>query len=216
MKYSLVIVAAGSSVRFGQGHSKMLYRFPDGKTVIERTLDIFLKDEQCSQIVVAVNQEVMEFFKGRNTVGRVVFCQGGSTRQESVHNALMAVREDYVLVHDGARCFVSNEDVTRLVSVLDSHTGAILAARETDTVKLVQDDLVVETLDRTRLLRAQTPQGFPTEQLLECYRKADEEGYQATDDSQLFERYGDGRVKVIISSCHNTKITTIEDVKEND
>ncbi len=212
MNYSVVIVAAGSSTRFGGTISKMLYEFPDGQTVIEKTVGIFRQDENCRQIIIACNQEVLSFFKGKQTNGKIVFCYGGNSRQESVYHGLMAVNQDYVLVHDGARCFTNLNDIRRLTDTLNENTGAILARKETDTVKMLQDGKLV-TVDREKLFRAQTPQGFPTQLLIDCSAKALKDEFTATDDAQIIEKYSDCAIELIISSTNNTKITTPEDVK---
>ena len=212
MNYSVVIVAAGNSTRFGGNSSKMLYEFPDGQKVIEKTISIFRSDENCRQIIIACNKEVLEYFKGKPTSGKISFCYGGDSRQESVYHGLMAVCQDYVLVHDGARCFTNAEDIRKLADALSENQGAILVRKETDTIKLL-DNGRITTIDRDKLFRAQTPQGFPTQLLIDCSRKALEDSFTATDDAQIIEKYSDCAIELIISSNNNTKITTIEDVK---
>lgn len=211
MNYTAVIVAAGRSQRFGR--NKMLYVLPDGKTVIERTLELFRDDPDCRQIVVAVSKEVLDYLAARRNYGRQIMCYGGDTRQESVWHCLNAVKEDYVLVHDGARCFLKREDLEEIKKALNKEKAVILAAKETDTVKVVEDGFIVSTVDRTRLVRAQTPQGFDTELLIDCYKRAEKDGYQATDDCQLVEKYGNCRIRFVESSGLNTKITTPRDLE---
>ena len=213
MKYSVVIVAAGSSTRFNQGISKMLYSFENGERVIDRTLKLFIEDEDCTQVVVVCNEEVAEYLAGKKSIGKVMYCHGGATRQMSVYNGLLAVMEDIVLVHDGARCFLEKKDLEKLKKAVKPDCGALLVKSMVDTVKVVEDGMVVKTLNRDTLKRAQTPQGFPTEELLRVYRKAFEDCFTATDDAQLIENYSDLKVRCVESEGHNTKVTVIDDVR---
>ena len=211
MNYTAVIVAAGRSERFGR--NKMLHVLPDGQTVVEKTLELFRDDPDCKQIVVAVSKPVVEYLVTRRNYGRQLMCYGGETRQESVWHCLLAVSQDHVMVHDGARCFLKREDLERLKQEMEKEKAVVLATRETDTVKKIDGDYITGTVDRRTLVRAQTPQCFETDLLTECYRKAEEEGYKATDDCQLVEKYGNCRIRFIESSGLNTKITTPRDLE---
>ena len=213
MNYSVVIVAAGASTRFNQGISKMLYGFSDGTKVIDRTIRIFEQDEDCRQIVVVCSSEVMDYLTFNHLNARVTLCYGGKSRQESVYHGLMAVTEKLVMVHDGARCFLEREDLENLKKEMSEVNGALLVKSMVDTVKVVENGIVVKTLNRDSLKRAQTPQGFPTRKLINCYRKAEKEGFSATDDSQLVEKYSDMKVVCVESQGHNTKVTVIDDVR---
>jgi 2-C-methyl-D-erythritol 4-phosphate cytidylyltransferase len=138
---------------------------------------------------------------------------GGAERGDSVWNGLRATPADApaVLVHDGARPFVSAEIIDR---VLDAcvEGGAIAAVQVTDTVKEVgPGGVILGTPDRSRLWRAQTPQGFPRAALVRAYERAREEGVAATDDAALFERYC-GPVRVVAGSERNLKVTRPADL----
>lgn len=213
MKYSAVIVAAGASTRFNQGISKMLYRFSDGTKVIDRTIRIFEKDEDCRQIVVVCSSEVMDYLTFNHLNARMTLCYGGYSRQESVYHGLMAVTEKLVMVHDGARCFLEREDLESLKQKMSEENGALLVKSMVDTVKVVENGIVVKTLNRDSLKRAQTPQGFPTAELIRCYQQAEKEGFSATDDCQLVEKYSNMKVICVESKGHNTKVTVIDDVR---
>ncbi len=213
MKYSVIIVAAGSSTRFNTASSKLLYPLSDGKVVIEHTLDVFKADQDCTQIILVVNNEVLEFFKGKKLDGRMMFCMGGNSRQESVYNGLLAVKEDYVLVHDGARCFLLTEDLENLKKEINEQQAAILCKSMTDTVKVTQDGFIKNTLDRNVIKRAQTPQGFYTDILVESYIKAGKDSFVATDDAQIVEVYGNCAIKCVESIGDNNKVTFLSDVK---
>ena len=119
MKYSAVIAAAGSSTRFHHVTSKMLYEFEDGTRVIDRTLKLFVEDEDCRQIVVVSTGDVFEYLSSTRYLGKMVICYGGATRQESVFNGLLASMEDVTLVHDGARCYLLKEDLEKVLCKIE-------------------------------------------------------------------------------------------------
>ncbi|MFW5951893.1 MAG: IspD/TarI family cytidylyltransferase, partial [Gemmatimonadota bacterium] len=119
---------------------------------------------------------------------------------------------DVVLIHDGARPLVTVAIVDRALRAAASGTGAIAAVPVTDTLKVIDDDgAITATVDRRDLWRAQTPQAFPREMIVDAYRRAAEEGVAATDDAALVERYG-GRVVVVEGDARNLKITRPEDL----
>jgi 2-C-methyl-D-erythritol 4-phosphate cytidylyltransferase len=130
-----------------------------------------------------------------------------------VWNGLLATPEDApaVLVHDGARPFVTAAIIGRVLDAC-SDGGAIAAVRVTDTVKEVGPDGIVRgTPDRERLWRAQTPQGFPRAALIHAYARARAEGVAATDDAAIFARYG-AAVRVVEGSERNIKVTRPADL----
>lgn len=213
MNYTALIVAAGSGSRMGLGYNKLLYRLENGNTILEETLHVFQKDERCSQLVVVVSKEDMELFMKLCAGGNVVFVAGGATRQESVYHGLLAVREDHVLIHDGARPWLSLSCIDRIIDTLYEHKACLLMVPVKDTMKVIEDGRVKETLNRSVLWQAQTPQAFDTHLILSCYRKAMMQGIQATDDTQIVEKCSEEAVVVVEGSYENVKVTTIEDIK---
>jgi 2-C-methyl-D-erythritol 4-phosphate cytidylyltransferase len=141
---------------------------------------------------------------------RCLVVGGGDSRQQSVRNGLQHVTSEYVVVHDAARPFVTSEMVDRTLSSLADAEGAIVATPLDETLKRVDGDVVDETLTRAHLWRVQTPQSFRTSILLDAHDKAAAEGFEATDDASLVERYG-GRVVVVHSTRANMKLTYPED-----
>jgi 2-C-methyl-D-erythritol 4-phosphate cytidylyltransferase len=135
---------------------------------------------------------------------------GGPERGDSVVNGLRLIGDDVdlVLVHDGARPFISRDVIDR---VLDA-APAIAAVPVTDTIKQVDEGgTITGTPDRARLWQAQTPQGFPRAALVRAYERAREDGVAATDDAALYERYV-GPVRVVMGSYRNLKVTRPEDL----
>ena len=213
MKYSAVIVAAGVGQRMKLGFNKAYAKLSTGKTIIETTVEVFLQHPDCKQIVLVTDMEDPYSKQLSAQYGRLVVARGGATRQESVYSGLKGTLCDYVLIHDGARPYVSLELIERIKMALETEKAALLAISSKDTVKRVKDDYVLETYPRSELMLAQTPQGFETDLILECYKKAKKEGYLATDDASLVEYYSDVPVKIVEGSPSNFKITTPDDLR---
>jgi len=137
---------------------------------------------------------------------------GGRTRSESVANGLDDLPDEaqIVLVHDAARPLVSADTIDRVVASVREGTCAIAALPVVDTLKEVDDGLVVRTVDRERLWRAQTPQGFPRGVIVDMHRRARADRIAATDDAALCERYGIP-VRVVRGSERALKVTEIGD-----
>jgi 2-C-methyl-D-erythritol 4-phosphate cytidylyltransferase len=141
----------------------------------------------------------------------VLFTTGGSTRQESVSNALTLVRSPRVLVHDAVRPLAEVSLLERVLSRLDGIDGVIPAVPIDETIKRVEEGMAIETVDRTCLWRAQTPSAFLTATLKAAYERARIDGFVGTDEAQLVQRYG-GRVAVVPGSRTNIKVTFPEDL----
>jgi 2-C-methyl-D-erythritol 4-phosphate cytidylyltransferase len=184
-----------------------------GIPVLQRAVTPFIAHARISVIVVVLPPEDVEAPPAWLAGLPVAIVAGGAERGDSVWNGLLATPEDAptVLVHDGARPFVTAEIIGR---VLDgcAEGGAIAAVQVTDTIKEVgPGGVILGTPDRSRLWSAQTPQGFPRAALVRAYERAREEGVAATDDAALFERYC-GPVRVVAGSERNLKVTRPADL----
>ena len=135
---------------------------------------------------------------------------GGEARQDSVGNGLELVSTERVVVHDAARPMADAALVRALIAELDSADAVLAAVPVDETLKHVEEGRVMQTVDRTKMWRSQTPAAFRTTALKEAHRRAAEEGFVGTDESQLVERYG-GRVRVVRGSRANVKVTFPED-----
>jgi len=213
MDYSVLIVAAGKGDRMGLGYNKVFYLLKEGSTILDTTLELFLKDERCKQVVIVTNQSDLQKCVKKHEMGRIVHVAGGKTRQESVRSGLMAISEDVVLIHDGARPWCPRVCIDRLLEAMTSEQACILGVKVKDTIKEIRDGYIVRTIDREVLVQAQTPQAFSTKLILDCYRKAEENNLVATDDAQLVESMSDAKVRVVEGSYANIKITTKEDLR---
>lgn len=140
---------------------------------------------------------------------------GGKERQESVYNGLLVAKgkpPDVILIHDGARPFVSKEVICACIEAALGRGAACVGVPLKDTIKRVDTGFsVIETLDRSELFQVQTPQAFQFNIILEAHQKAILDGFCGTDDAQLVERTGI-KVKMIPGEYSNIKITTQEDI----
>lgn len=219
MRYGLVMPAAGGGVRFGGPTPKQHLPFA-GATVLETALELFLEDQHCAAIalVLAADDPRRAALRGR-LPDKVHFADGGTLRSDSVLNGLKALRgpltgDDWVLVHDAARPCLSAGDLLRLLQAgFQSGSGALLAARVTDTVK-EQDqagESVAATVSRQLLWRALTPQMFRLDRLQQALAAARSAGREPTDDSQAMEWQG-SRPLLVAAADPNPKITNAADL----
>ena len=190
-----------------------------GKPVAAWSLETIASVPAVTQIVVACEPDERSSFErlgarvGGGKVQRVV--SGGARRQDSVFAALRALASpaDVVLVHDGARPFVSKEVLINVIEQAREHGGAIAAVPVKDTIKQVSDNGTVhKTIPRIRLWAAQTPQAFTYELLFRAHASAEADGFMGTDDAELVERLGGATIAIVESSYENLKITTPEDL----
>jgi 2-C-methyl-D-erythritol 4-phosphate cytidylyltransferase len=199
-----VIAAAGSGERLGAGGPKAFVPL-GGRPMVSWSLDACRACGVVRAIVVAVPAG------HEHGLNDVVTVEGGSTRAESVSNALAAVDTEYVAIHDAARPLLTAALLEALVVELAADPdadGIIAAAPVHDTVKKVGSGRVVETLDRSILWGAQTPQVFRTRALRNALQSAD----SITDEAMLIEAAG-GKVLIHDPGAPNLKITTPVDLR---
>lgn len=217
MKAAVVIAAAGSSSRMGEGIDKQFVLL-NGFPVLGRTINCFRHLPQIRQILITVSaanfHRVTDFIQTMRLEVPWQIVIGGAERQQSVYNALQELEPEIelVLVHDGARPFVSAETIRETMESAMEHGAAILAVPVKDTIKSAgTDGRVDKTLERSCLWQIQTPQAFRRDLLLAAHAKAAGAGYLATDDASLVEWIG-AEVRIVKGSYYNFKITTPEDL----
>jgi 2-C-methyl-D-erythritol 4-phosphate cytidylyltransferase len=212
-----IIPAAGQGRRMGAPRAKQFLEL-GRKPVLVHTLEKFDACRSIDSVVVVLpSDEVAGFLEvaaraGLRKVSRVV--SGGFERRDSVGKGLAAIRPDadsVVVVHDGVRPFVTTSQIDDVVERARATGAAMLGLRATDTVKEVDGDAVIRTLDRSRIVLAQTPQAFRYAIIAEAYDRALREGWDATDDASLVERLGHP-IHVVEGSPFNLKITRPEDL----
>ena len=218
MKTTALIVAAGSSVRFGGPIPKQFVTVA-GLPLLAWTLERFEKARSIDDIVMVVTEDQLlnfsDEFVGRSRPTKVLkVVMGGATRQQSVLLGLESLPEStqLVAIHDGARPLTSSLDINAVVQAATVEKAAILASRVPDTVKKVADEYILSTQDRSDLWLAQTPQVFDRELILAVHRRAAREGVDVTDDSALVEAAG-YKVRVVESTSPNMKVTTRDDFR---
>lgn len=214
MNYSVIVLAAGRGSRTNLDYNKVFYTFENGQTVLNKSLSVFLSDEDCKQVVLVCADYEKDYVTENYLYdSRIQVVTGGQTRQDSVYNGLQIVDQDYVMIHDGARPFVEKKWILDLKYSLETEDACLLMVPSVDTTKIVVDGYVKESLERKLVYHAQTPQCFKTDLIKECHQLARNKQVQATDDAQLVEWFSKVRVKVILSSFTNKKITLPEDLK---
>ncbi len=211
-----VIVAAGGGQRFGTKTPKQFFEIL-GKPVIVHTL---LRFESCpviDEIVLVLPadelanfSDIAEKYHNIRKLNKII--AGGKTRTKSVLNGLNSIEQpnvEVVVVHDGARPFVSVDEITQVVTKAKETGAACLVADVTDTIKEVANGKIMNTIDRRRLKRALTPQAFRYEILKRAFAENNLDE-NATDECFLVEKLG-FEIAVIEGSARNIKITFPED-----
>ena len=211
----VVVVAAGAGVRAGPGEAKQ-FRPIRGVPMLLRALRHFLEHPDVCRIVVALPPGTTEqppaWLAG--LVGeRLTVVAGGATRADSVRAGLGLLDPPpaVVLVHDAARPFVATTTIAAVIERARAGVGAVAAIPVADTIKDVDDDgKVAHTVSRSRLWRAQTPQGFPGRMLVDAYRLWPHGGAAPTDDAEVVEHAGFA-VEVVQGTARNLKVTSEDD-----
>lgn len=227
---TVVIIAAsgvGKRMKLDGGLSKQMLEI-GGNPVIWHTMKAFQEASTVESVYIATKADSIDSFaqmaleNGFTKVKKVI--EGGKERQDSIYNCMVLIEDemlssgempDAILVHDGARPFIQPEEIDDIARLSAMYGACVPATKPKDTIKFVgsSPDVFGETLDRSRLLQVQTPQGFAPERLLEAHNRAAKEQWYATDDAALVERFfPEQEIRVYETGYHNIKITTPEDV----
>ena len=229
MKVMVIIPAAGLGTRMasstataqGRARSKQFAQL-EGVPILIHTLRKFARTQEISEIWVAMRKSESELFQEearKYDLGhKVHIVEGGEHRQQSVANALNALRaaeDDIVLVHDAVRPFVTSETIAAVIAAVKKHGAAIAGVPAVDTIKQVERTadgaVITATIPREMIVQAQTPQGFRFGVLKRAFDDATAEGFLGTDEASLLERLGQP-VHVVMGSANNIKITTPADL----
>ncbi len=219
----VVIVAAGASTRAGgvsAGELKQ-FRWVAGKPMLLHTLQEFQARDDVAMVVCVLPRQVAGDpppWLFQCDTERMLVATGGAVRGESVRNGLEDLPEScrYVLIHDAARPLATSAMIDRVVMEVRKGRGAIAALPVVDTLKRVNESGRIErTVDRAGLWRAQTPQGFPREMILEAHEHALLTGIDKTDDAALCEQLG-LEVVVVRGSERAMKVTEEADFARAD
>jgi 2-C-methyl-D-erythritol 4-phosphate cytidylyltransferase len=214
-----IIVAAGEGRRVGAGIGKV-YLPIGGRALLLRTLDQFFRTKRVDNVIVVIAKQDLTRCKSllendsRARRQTWILQSGGSSRQKSVARGLEKVSSDcdVVVIHDGARPFVSSDLIDRAIEEASARKAVVVGVPVRDTIKVVSEDRqVVSTPERNGLWEIQTPQAFDRSLILEAHRAAQRNDQEATDDASLVERLGK-TVYLIEGERTNIKITLPEDL----
>ena len=215
---SAIILAGGKGKRMNSSISKQFIEIK-GKPIIYYTIKKFNDNKKIDDIVVVLSQEEIEYFKENILkkydlkVDKIVI--GGAERQDSVYNGLKSLENtetDIVLIHDGARPFISDriiEDGIKYASIYGACAPGVMPK---DTIKIKEkNNFSIDTPNRETLVAIQTPQVFKFREILECHKRVKIDKVVVTDDTMVVERYGK-KVYLYDGEYTNIKVTTPEDL----
>ena len=208
-KVSAIIPAAGSGSRFGE---EKQFKILSGRPLWAYTLDPFIKSSLINEILFIVPETYIntvqssESFIIASKKKEIKVIPGGPKRTDSVLNGLYSTKKTngLVCIHDAARPFIRQSFITETVNSCKDFDGAVLAIPSVDTVKVVKDEIINKTIDRTIIWMAQTPQTFHRDKLLDAFKN--NINVHVTDESVLMELSGYS-IKIINGDAENFKIT---------
>lgn len=220
-----IIVAGGKGLRMNSEVKKQ-YLCLEGIPVLSRTLSVFGRHPRIDDIILVVPETDLDYcqdeiIKDATVETSVQLVAGGVTRQNSVANGLAVVRKNasvkkektLVLIHDGVRPFVDPSIIDACIDRAGESGACIPVVAITDTVKKADDSgRILETIDRSRLFRAQTPQVFGLNRLVSAYAHALETDFTGTDEASIFEHAG-MPVDTVPGDRFNIKLTTPLDLE---
>lgn len=189
------------------------------KEIVAHTIEKFYNSENIDDIVVVIREDEEEYFnkniKEKYGFTNIKVAHGGNERQDSVFNGIKMLKKEceVVLIHDGARPFVTDDIIKRSINKANEHNAIVVGVKVKDTIKVVSDNgNIIDTPNRSYLWAVQTPQVFKYDIITKAYEDAYNNNYYGTDDAMLVERIG-YNVKMIEGSYNNIKITTQEDLE---
>ncbi len=206
--FSLIITAGGTSSRYGNTN-KLLEKINE-KTVIEETVSKFIDFDEIDEIIISANRSIIEILQQLLNNPKVKIIEGGNTRQKSVYNALQVVKNDYVLIHDGARPLIRKDTIAYVLEAVLDKDAVTVMTKTTDTIKEVDSTgRIIRTIDRSKLYNTQTPQAFKTSIIKDAHEKLKDGNF--TDDCSMLEELNIP-VYIVNGSYTNIKITIKSDL----
>lgn len=206
--FSLIITAGGTSSRYGN-KNKLLEKIND-KTVIEETVSKFIDFDEIDEVIISANSSIIETLQELLNNPKVKIIEGGNTRQKSVYNALQVVKNEYVLIHDGARPLIRKDTIAYVLEAVLDKDAVTVMTKTTDTIKEVDSTgRIIRTIDRSKLYNTQTPQAFKTSIIKDAHEKLKDGNF--TDDCSMLEELNIP-VYIVNGSYTNIKITIKSDL----
>ncbi len=215
MRSAVIVLAAGRGDRLG-GKTPKAFVPLAGRTLLERTLDRLLEFPGFARVQPVISPAGAGLYAALDLPVDARLAEpvlGGAVRQDSVAAGLEALPPEFdlVAIHDAARCRILAADVARVVAEAERFGAAILACPARDTIKHVEEGVVISSPERRACWAAQTPQAFHRSLYEAALEKARADRFEGTDDAQLVERLGT-RVRVVEGDPGNFKITVPEDL----
>ena len=217
MKTFVIVPAGGKGKRGGTTTPKQYIRF-HGKELIVYTLEVFQKNNLVDEIIIAAESPYLSLLnkikKDYNLTKISQIIEGGEERQDSVNNALKAIKaddSDLVAVHDAARPLLSESILTKAINTAKEKGNALVCLKARDTL-LKGDQVVKEYIDRSGMYYVQTPQIFLYKDLKKAMKKAYEKNLIGTDESMLIKELGID-INIVEGSMLNFKVTTMTDIE---
>ena len=207
-KFSVIITAGGTSSRFGNTN-KLLECIKD-KTVIEETVSKFIDIDNIDEIIIPANISIIPVLQDMFQNPKIKIIEGGNSRQKSVSNALDIVKNEFVIIHDGARPLIRKDTISYVMELVVDKNAVSVMTKTTDTIKEVDSEgRIIRTIDRSKLYNTQTPQAFRTSLIKEAHSRLTDGNF--TDDSSMLEELGIP-VYIVNGSYTNIKITIKSDL----
>jgi len=217
LKTFVIVPAGGKGKRGGTTTPKQYIRF-HGKELIVYTLEVFQKNNLVDEIIIAAESPYFSLLnkikKDYNLTKITQIVDGGEERQDSVNNALKAIKaddSDLVAVHDAARPLLSDSILTKAINTAKEKGNALVCLKARDTL-LKGDQIVKEYIDRSEMYYVQTPQIFRYKDLKKAMKKAYEKNFIGTDESMLIKELGID-INIVEGSMLNFKVTTMTDIE---
>jgi len=217
LKTFVIVPAGGKGKRGGSTTPKQYIRF-HGKELIVYTLEVFQKNNLVDEIIIAAESPYFSLLnkikKDYNLTKITQLVEGGEERQDSVNNALKAIKaddSDLVAVHDAARPLLSDSILTKAINTAKEKGNALVCLKARDTL-LKGDKIVKEYVDRSEMYYVQTPQIFRYKDLKKAMKNAYEKNFIGTDESMLIKELGID-INIVEGSMLNFKVTTMTDIE---
>jgi 2-C-methyl-D-erythritol 4-phosphate cytidylyltransferase len=210
MKIGLVLACAGRGRRLKETKDKALINL-GGKPLFYHSFKVFSQVKRIKQIVIVLRKRYFTLARRYVPDSKVILVEGGRRRQDSVYKGIMALDKtlDYVIIHDGARPFITKEKVNEIIESLARYGAVTLGLPIKEAVKFGERGFITKSLEREDLYLIQTPQGFRKNLLLKAYaRFKDRDIY---DEAQLIELLRE-KIKIIPGDLFNIKITYPQDL----
>ena len=210
--FDCVLLCAGSGTRTKLNYNKILYKIM-GKPLYQYSLDLLLNIKEVNKIILVVSKQDFDYFKNIINDDRIKIIIGGDERWDSVYNGLLNCDSDICIIHDGARPFIKEEYVLDVYNNAKVYNASTVGVKVKDTIKVVDKDLIIDTLDRSKLYQVQTPQAVNRKMMLDGLKRLKDDNINIYDDVMVFEKIYNEYPRIVYSDYDNIKITTEEDLE---